>query len=297
MIVVHCFISALLGCLVTSQEKVCSSFCSSLGMLESNPGKSCDDIYQINKASRGVSDDYWIQTTTGVHQVYCDMELECGGHKGGWMRIADLNTTRGDACPSEWVSATVSGINLCHQNPADPTTCSPKTFTVYGAKYSKICGQARGYQKGVATGFAGHSESIDDSYLAGISITIGRPRQHVWSYAVGHNDHRNTQNRNCPCTTYGGPDPPVFVGNDYYCESGNDVDQFPPADRYYTNDPLWDGERCVSVRNNCCAIVGLPWFSRQFAISQQDDVEVRLCQFSAFTQEAVPIDLLQLYVQ
>ena len=65
-----------------AQEKVCSSFCSK------NPGKSCDDIYQINKASRGMSGNYWINTITGVHQVYCDMELECGGHKGGWIRGA-----------------------------------------------------------------------------------------------------------------------------------------------------------------------------------------------------------------
>ena len=79
--------------LVEASEKVCSSTCNSLGVL--NPGKSCDDIYQINKASRGVSGDYWIETSTGLHQVYCDMELECGGHKGGWMRIADLDTSRG----------------------------------------------------------------------------------------------------------------------------------------------------------------------------------------------------------
>jgi len=65
-------------------------------MLESNPDKSCDDIYQINKASRGVSTHYWIHTSTGVHQMYCDMELECGGYKGRWMRIADLDTSRGD---------------------------------------------------------------------------------------------------------------------------------------------------------------------------------------------------------
>ena len=83
-----------------AQEKVCSSFCSSLGLLQTNPGKSCDDIYQINKASRGMSGNYWINTITGVHQVYCDMELECGGHKGGWMRIADLDTSRGHDCPS-----------------------------------------------------------------------------------------------------------------------------------------------------------------------------------------------------
>ena len=70
--------------LVAAKEKTCSAFCSSLGMLQSNPGNSCNDIYQINKASRGVlSGNYWINTTTGEHQVYCDMELECGGHKGG----------------------------------------------------------------------------------------------------------------------------------------------------------------------------------------------------------------------
>ena len=65
-----------------STGKVCTSFCSNLGMLQSSPGKSCDDIYQINKDSRGVSSNYFINTTTGVHQVYCDMELECCGHKG-----------------------------------------------------------------------------------------------------------------------------------------------------------------------------------------------------------------------
>ena len=59
--------------LVAAQEKTCSAFCSSLGMLRSNPGKSCDDIYQINKASRGASGNYWINTTTGVYQVYCDI--------------------------------------------------------------------------------------------------------------------------------------------------------------------------------------------------------------------------------
>ena len=35
------------GCITHSavSEQVCSSFCSSMGMLESNPGKSCADIY------------------------------------------------------------------------------------------------------------------------------------------------------------------------------------------------------------------------------------------------------------
>jgi len=68
-------------------------------MLESNPGKSCNGIYELNEASRGVSTYYWIQPSTDAHQVYCDM---CDGHKGGWMRKADLNTSRGDDCPTRW---------------------------------------------------------------------------------------------------------------------------------------------------------------------------------------------------
>ena len=86
MAVLNIAILLAFGCfvqLVAAQEKVCSTSCSSLGIIQSSTGKSCDEIYQVNKASRGVSGDYWINTTTGVHQVYCDMELECGGHKGG----------------------------------------------------------------------------------------------------------------------------------------------------------------------------------------------------------------------
>ena len=70
------------------------------------------------KASREASSNYWINTTTGVHQVYCDMELECGGHRGGWIRIADLDTSRGDDCPSGWTNITTNvagqpSIDVC----------------------------------------------------------------------------------------------------------------------------------------------------------------------------------------
>ena len=42
-------------CLVDDGEKMCSNFCSALGMLSTSPGKFFNDIYQINKASRGVA--------------------------------------------------------------------------------------------------------------------------------------------------------------------------------------------------------------------------------------------------
>ena len=69
--------------LIAVEERICSASCSTVGLLQSTPGKSCSDINLFNKASRGMSGEYWVATNTGVHQVYCDMELECGGHKGG----------------------------------------------------------------------------------------------------------------------------------------------------------------------------------------------------------------------
>ena len=139
------------GCfvqLVVAQGKVCSTSCSSLGTMQNTPGKSCDEIYQVNKASRGVSGDYWINTTSGVHQVYCDMELECGGHKGGWMRIADLDTSRGDECPTGWTKITTPDVptrpaTVVCRSPDDSAGCYPTSFPVNGADFHKIsqCGR------------------------------------------------------------------------------------------------------------------------------------------------------------
>ena len=52
---------------VADGEKMCSNFCSALGMLSTSPGKSCNDIYQINKTSRGVSVQTDWNSTASVH--------------------------------------------------------------------------------------------------------------------------------------------------------------------------------------------------------------------------------------
>ena len=168
-----CILVILTGCLAVNAEKVCSNFCSALGMTRSSPGKSCHDIYNINKASRGMSDFYYINTTVGVQQVYCDMELECGGHKGGWMRVADLDINGGDACPTEWTPVTANSIQMC-EPPSITPGCYGTRFSVSGIKYTKVCGQARGYQKGIPGAFSG-GRSIANGYADGLSITIQGP--------------------------------------------------------------------------------------------------------------------------
>ena len=290
---------------VAGQEKVCSTFCSALGMLEASPGRSCDDIYQINKASRGMSGDYWINTTTGVQQVYCDMELECGGHKGGWMRIADLDTTRGDSCPSGWGSIT-SPLAACRSANND-SGCHSTVFSVNEVSYHKVCGQARGYQVHTTDGFGGprlvrgtiYVKDIDRAYVDGLSITIGSPRKHVWTYASGNNDNNTaftnetTDNHSCPCAAIPGPLPAAFVHDNYYCESGADGGH---VNNVYMSDALWDGSQCDSPDDNCCAETGQPWFYRQFPVAQQSDVEARICADESYNNEGLLVDRLQLFV-
>ena len=172
----------------------------------------------------------------------------------------------------------------------DNAGCYSTFFSVSNVSYHKICGQVRGYQKGSTDAFSLINEaakSIDVSYGDGLSITIGDPRKHVWSYAVGWWD-----NGGCPCAPIA-HSPPSFVHNHYYCESGNP----PGGDSYATGDPLWDGDGCQNPDNNCCSYTGQPWFVRQFARAQQDDIEVRICTDEGFGNEAIGIDRLQLYVQ
>ena len=253
------------------------------------------------------SDNYWINTTTGIHQVYCDMELECGGHKGGWMRIADLDTSRGDDCPLGWTKITTNdagqpSIDVC-RTPSDNAGCYPTIFTVNKTSYHKICGKARGYQYNTIDAFGGprdHSvnKNVND-YVDGLSITLGSPRKHIWTYAAGFGETDiSALTHNCPCAAAPGTIPPSFIGNDYYCESGFAGSAGAETQQvFYTSDPLWDGSGCVYSNTNCCTDVNKPWFYRAFAIAQQDDIEVRICTDQDFHDEAVAVDQLQLFVQ
>ena len=266
--------------------------------MQSSPGKSCDDIYQINKATRGVSGDYWIQTSTGVHQVYCDMELECGGHKGGWMRVANFSSSSGDDCPTGWTKITTPtdpvypSTDVC-RSPNDASGCYPAMFPTFGVNYFKVCGMARGYQKGSPDAFHGLSKSLNGAYVDGLSITVGTPRQHIWTYVIGNNDGDAVPN--CPCAGNQGNPAYPFIRNDYYCESGTTGGVL--CNINYTNDPLWDGEGCVDTNNNCCASPGMPWFVRQFAVVLNNDIEASICTDQPYGDEGVLVDELKLYIQ
>ena len=262
--------------------------CMRYGLDIDQPGASCTDIYDNNPSINGQS-GYYLIKTDHLFLAHCEKE------DNGWMRVADFDASRADQCPTGWTQITANNVSMC-RSPSDAAGCYPTIFSVNGTSYSKIRGKLRGYQKHSTDGFSnGKRTSINAAYVDGISITIGKPRRHVWTYAVGLSDgDANNPQSNCPCAAVPGPAPPSFVGEHYYCESGNTGAY---ENVYYTDDPLWDGAGCVHHNNNCYTNVGLSWFIREFPIAQHDDIEVRICTNSKYNNEAVLVDQLKLYIQ
>ena len=240
-----------------------------LGMSETNPASSCNEIYQRNPTSRGIIGHYWIKTDEGLFEVTCNMKLKCGGVEGGWMQVIDLDMNRDDSCPGTWHKITTPR-RLCLGYVAG---CTSAHFNVKGVSYEHICGQAKAYQKGNPNAFHDQRPSVDSAYVDGISITIGSPRKHVWTYAAGRSDgYDYSGSYNCPCATHPGPKSPAFVKNDYYCESGVAGDS--DVNLYYLSNPLWDGNGCT-IGSGCCAQIGMPWFYRKLPVPVADDFEVK----------------------
>ena len=255
------------------------------GKIATNPGVSCDDIYHKNPTSRGHAGEFWIKPTTGLHKVTCNMKLKCGGVGGGWMRVAHVDMTLDETCPGEWRTIT-SPARLCVGGVG--AGCVSAQFSTNGISFEHICGYAKAYQKGHPDAFTPGGSGIDELYVDGLSITVGSPRQHVWTYATASNDITG-----CPCTGNSVHNPPSFVKDHYFCESG--CASSPNVNIYYLTDPLWDGHGCLP-NTGCCADLGMPWFYRKTTIPLKENVEVRICKNQPYSDEDTAVKNLEIYV-
>ena len=251
---------------------------------------SCKSIYTKFPETQNKSGYYRIKAKNDIQWTYCNMTAitisddfisTCAGVGGGWKRIANINISAGDDCLGEWRKATQSGVSFCRVAGDDRFTCSSANFSTNGISYWRVCGRARGYQKGDTPAFYGsqpyYNRTIDQDYVDGLSITYSsNPRQHIWTFASGRGERSNDL-YNCPCSINGGYSPSSFVKNNYYCESGS---QYRPlGGGYFFNDALWDGEGCV---DNCCDDTTQPWFYRQLNQTTQVDIEARICSHGEF---------------
>ena len=207
------------------------------------------------------------------------------------MRVANLNMTDPDEqCPENLNLSYTNPIRLCGRK--TDRGCDSVTFTTYGVQYQQVCGRVRGYQFGSPDGSEQAATcTIDDPYVDGVSITHGAsPRKHVWTYAAGLYENMT----GCPCTD-SSTSSPAFVGSDYYCESALSGSQWESV--LYSNDTLWDGQDCSGLERTCCNSPNLPWFCKKLPEPTTDDLEFRLCGDEPLTNEDVPIDLVELYIQ
>ena len=197
--------------------------------------------------------------------------LVCMG--GGWRRIANINISAGDDCPGEWRKATQSGVSFCRVASDNQFVCSSANFSTNGISYQRVCGRARGYQKGATLGFFISNRPIptssDEYYVSGLLITYSsNPRQHIWSFVNG-NSERSSNLGNCPCAS----NAPIHARppSNYYCKL------YTNYDTYFFNDILWDGAGCTG--GACCDDTTQPWFYCQLDQTTQDDIEARKCAY------------------
>ena len=258
---------------------------------------TCKEIF--NCFPSAPSGYYQIHAPNGsAVQVYCDMEgTNCGG-EGGWTRVAYVNMTQpGATCPQGLSQKAFTGLTLCGRSGEYVGTappgggCQSTVFSILGLNYCQVCGQLRGYQYGTPNAFSGNiSRTIDEVYVDGVSITYGSaPRKHIWTYACYY-----YLKPWCPCSQGSTAQVHPFVGNDYYCETGNNV--YTNTHFYFHgNDPLWDGQQCNGPESLCCTHPNMPWFLKTLGEATTKDIELRLCGNQ--TAEDTPLQVIELYVR
>ena len=212
-------------------------------------------------------------------------------------------------CPRNFrqISAPTGSGRLCTREQSRDLSlpvvsgCSSMVFQTNGLQYSRVCGRVIAYQHKAPDAFTWYSGNrsltLNDPYVDGVSITHGQPRQHIWTFA-GAYDETTAGAANCPCSktgqTFTGAIPP-YVGNDYFCDSGS---RSRAENRYYQDDPLWDGQGCGPT-SSCCTFNNPPWFCKTLPQPASDDIELRLC--AAFIpqgyNEDTPIELVEIFVQ
>ena len=276
-------------CPNTQQGEGCT-----LGLTKEQPADSCYHIFICNP--QGQSGMYWIRNGPtageGAHQFFCELEEERCGLRG-LMRVAHINMSESSStCPPPLAQYWANNIKFC--GPVVCGSCDSIIFPVYGIEYNYVCGRAVGYSFYAPRGFyyGGYDGySLECSYLSGLSITHGTPRNHIWSYAAGQREHAYSA-YNCHCAARPAVEPPVYVGYRHYCDTATYYD---PKREWYTNNTLWDGKDCYPG-SKCCDNERLPWFWRTLPQETSDDVEVRWCSYNA-GNDRVGTELLEIYIR
>ena len=254
----------------------------------------------INKGSPTPSSDGFnvLPTMNPTGKPVLVENPNCGD--GLWNRVIYINMNdSSQECPQGWRGYD-GPVRCCGRPVLARSSCPSAYFSANGYQYGKVCGRAIGYQQGSPDAFASNDsrepqETINGIYVDGVSLTHGNPRTHIWTFAAGLLEKETSptnNNHRCPCDN--GQVSPDFVGNHFFCETGNH-DSTHNQSRFYWEDPLWNGKGCVS--SACCGYNKPPWFKVKLPVATTHDIEVRICGDQSTGDEDTPIALLEVYVQ
>ncbi len=206
--------------------------------------------------------------------------------------MADPN----EQCPSGFKLFEENRVRACGRS-YQFGGCESVTYPSHDISYSQVCGRVTGYQKGAPSTTQDNIANIDGPYVDGVSITRGYPRQHIWTFiaALQENSFLITGEHECPCALNSPVTPDSFIGDDYFCESGNPG----PYDSttFHYADPLWDGEQCGLIEEECCNAPGIPWFHKPLQQPTTDYIEMRVCGDQYTSDEDVPVSLIEVYTK
>uniref|UniRef100_A0A1X7UUP4 Fibrinogen C-terminal domain-containing protein n=1 Tax=Amphimedon queenslandica TaxID=400682 RepID=A0A1X7UUP4_AMPQE len=248
---------------------------------------SCKEIKESQPLNP--SGFYTLAGPTGTYTTYCNMDSLCGSG-GGWTRLAYLDMSDATQnCPSGLRYYQSGGVRVCGRTNSASGCSNSVTYPSNGISYSQICGRVTGYQWGSPNGIDGQN-NINANYLDGVSITRGSPRQHVWSLIA------EVYPTLCPCASGSSQSVRSFMGNDYFCESGNPSSSS-WGNTLYTADPLWDGQGCGGAESPCCNATGIPWFHRDYGSNTTTDyIEFRVCADTSYFDEDIPLSFYEIYL-
>ncbi len=146
---------------------------------EDYPAISCKDLHE--KYPFALSGGYyWISQSRGpAVRVYCSMSETCGGERGGWMRVANVDM-RNQSCPTG-LALVSSPKRSC--KPILDHRCVSNIFSTQEVQYSRVCGKIIGYQERRPVAFHNYNYVIDSYYVNGHMVethanTSGLSQQH-----------------------------------------------------------------------------------------------------------------------
>ena len=201
-----------------------------------------------------------------------------------WTQVVDFDMRVSTTTyPDGWVRSMFSVPTCGRATRQAAHVCYPASFEFPQGElsFSKVCGRIKAYAYGKLDGFnnvAAGNTLIHQSYVTGVSLTIGDPMQHVWTFVAAGAEYDGNGvmiPEVCPCGDDDGSSNiivPPFVGNNYFCEAASNEMHI---NNILANDPLWDGKNC-DFRSYCCNFNHPPYFVYHNRTTA-DAIDARIC--------------------